>query len=90
MWLSSTNSQVTSCKRPKLLTPQPKPVYQHESSMYYSQKNRLFGLSIRIKQSIINNKPSKMKSKILTTCLQGNYRDSLREFSNTPFVVFRT
>ena len=30
---------------------------------------------------IINSNLSKMK-KILSTCLQGNYRDSLGEFSN--------
>ena len=31
---------------------------------------------------------SKMKNKILPTCLQGNFRDSLREFSNTPNGMF--
>ena len=29
-----------------------------------------------------------MKNKILQTCLQGNYRDSLGEFSNTSYGVF--
>ena len=31
---------------------------------------------------IIHRKLSKMKNTILPTCLQGNYRDSLGEFSN--------
>ena len=31
---------------------------------------------------------SKMKNKILLTCLQGNYRDSLGEFSNMSYGVF--
>ena len=31
---------------------------------------------------------SKMKNKTLPTCLQGNYRDSLGEFSTTPYGVF--
>ena len=29
-----------------------------------------------------------MKNKILPTCLQGNYRDSLGELSNTSYGVF--
>ena len=37
---------------------------------------------------IINSTLSKMKNKILPTCLQGNYRDSLGEFSNTSYGVF--
>ena len=32
--------------------------------------------------------PSKMKSKILPTCLQRNYRDSLGEFGNRSYGVF--
>ena len=32
---------------------------------------------------IIHSNFSKMKSKILPTCLQGNYRDSLGEISNS-------
>ena len=32
---------------------------------------------------IIHTNLSKMKNQILPTCLQGNYRDSLGEFSNT-------
>ena len=39
---------------------------------------------------IIQSNLSKMKNKILTTCLQGNYRDSLGEFSNTSYGVFGT
>ena len=45
-------------------------------------------LVIRIKHLITHRKLSKLKSKILTTCLQGIYRDSLGEFSNTSYVVF--
>ena len=33
--------------------------------------------------SLLNHQPQTMKSKTLPTCLQGNYRDSLGEFSNT-------
>ena len=36
----------------------------------------------------VNTNLSKMKNKILPTCLQGNYRDSLGEFSNTSYGVF--
>ena len=43
---------------------------------------------MRIKQMIINSNLSKMRNKILPTCLKGNYRDSLREFSNTSYGVF--
>ena len=43
---------------------------------------------MRIKQIIIHNNLSKMKSRILPNCLQGNYRDSLGEFSNTSYGVF--
>ena len=35
------------------------------------------------KQMIVHSNLSKMKNKILPTCLQGNYRDSLGEFNNT-------
>ena len=38
---------------------------------------------------IIHNNLSEMKNKILSTCLQGNYRDSLGEFSNTSNRVLR-
>ena len=31
---------------------------------------------------------SKMKNKILPICLQGNYRDSLGEFSNIAYDMF--
>ena len=43
-----------------------------------------------IKQMIIHSKlyVSKMKDKILPTCLEGNYRHSLGEFSNTSYGVF--
>ena len=40
---------------------------------------------MRIKQLIIHSKPR--QKQILTTCLQGNYRDRLGEFSNTSPVV---
>ena len=36
---------------------------------------------------IINRKLSKMKNKILPTCLQGNYGDSLGEFCNTSYGI---
>ena len=39
---------------------------------------------------IIHSKLSKMKNKILPTCLLGNYRHSLGEFSNTTYGMFRT
>ena len=37
---------------------------------------------------IIHSKLSKMENKILSTCLQENYRNSLGEFSNTSYGVF--
>ena len=43
---------------------------------------------MRIKQMIFHSNLSKIKDKILPTCLQGNYRDSLGEFSNTSYGVF--
>ena len=43
---------------------------------------------MRIKQLIIHSNVSKMTSKISPACLRGNYRDSLGEFSNTPYGVF--
>ena len=46
------------------------------------------GLVMRTKQLIIHNKLSKMKSKILTACLQGNYRNILGEFSNTSLIPY--
>ena len=36
---------------------------------------------------IIHRKVSKMKNKIFPTCLQGNYGNSLGEFSNTSYGV---
>ena len=39
---------------------------------------------------IIHRKLSKMKNKILPTCLQGNYEDSLGEFGNTSYGVVGT
>ena len=36
---------------------------------------------------IIHRKPSKMKNKILPSCLHGNYGDNLGEFSNTSYGV---
>ena len=43
---------------------------------------------MRIKQITMHSNLSKIKNKILQTCLQGNYRDSLGEFSNTSNGVF--
>ena len=37
---------------------------------------------------VIHNNLTKMKNKILPTCLQGNYRDNLEEFGNTSYGVF--
>ena len=37
---------------------------------------------------IIHSNFSKMKNKILPNCLQGIYKDSLGEFSNTSYRVF--
>ena len=37
---------------------------------------------------ILNSNLSKMKNKILPTCLQGSYRDSLGEFSNASYSLF--
>ena len=48
--------------------------------LYYPHKISCFVM--RIKQIIIHSNLSKMKIKILPACLQGNYRDSLGEFSN--------
>ena len=41
-----------------------------------------------IKQIIIESNLSEMKNKILPTCLQENYGDSLGEFRNKSFCVF--
>ena len=38
---------------------------------------------------IIHRKLSKMKNKILPTCLKGNYGQSLGEFSNMSYGVVR-
>ena len=43
---------------------------------------------MRIEQIIIHSNLSKMKNKIHPTCLQGNYRDSLGDFSNISYGVF--
>ena len=43
---------------------------------------------MRIKQLIIHSSLSKMKHKILPTYLQGNYKESLREFGSTLYGVF--
>ena len=43
---------------------------------------------MRITQLIMHSYLSKMKNKILPICLQGNYTDSLGEFSNTSYGVF--
>ena len=42
---------------------------------------------MRIKQMIIHSNLHKMKNKILPTILQGNYSDSLGDFSNTSYGV---
>ena len=43
---------------------------------------------MRIKQVVIHDcSLSKMKNNILLNCLQGNYRNSLGEFSNTSYGV---
>ena len=36
----------------------------------------------------MNRNLSNMKNKVLQTCLQGNYRASLGELSNTSYGVF--
>ena len=43
---------------------------------------------MKIKQMIIHSDLSKMKNKILQTPLQGNYRNSLGEFSSTSCGAF--
>ena len=43
---------------------------------------------MRMKGMIIHSSISKMENKILPTCLEGNYRDSLGEFSKTSYSVF--
>ena len=53
-------------------------------SLYYPCK--ISSLLMRIKQ-IITQHFSKVKNKVLPICLQGNYRDSLGEFSN---MLYRT
>ena len=54
-------------------------------SLHYLHKRSC--LVMRLKQVIIHRKLPKMKDKILPTCLQGNYRDSLGEFSNTSYGI---
>ena len=62
-------------------------IYQFASSpLRYPRRKSC--LVMRIKQMIIHRCFSKMKNKILLTCLQGNYRDSLGEFSNKSYGVF--
>ena len=55
-------------------------------SLHYSHKIRC--LVMRIKQIITQSNLPNMKNQILPTCLQGNYRESLGEFSSTPNGVF--
>ena len=55
-------------------------------SLHYPHKTIV--LVIRIKQMIIHSKLLMIKNQILITCLQRNYRDSLREFSNMSYGVF--
>ena len=64
-----------------------KPVYQHVCSPYINTKNRLFKV-MRIKQLIVHSQLTKMKSKIPTTYMQGDNRDSLGELSHMPYVMF--
>ena len=55
-------------------------------SLHYPHE--LSCLVTRIKQMIIHSSLSKITNKILPTCLQGNYRDSLGEFSITSCGMF--
>ena len=60
--------------------------YQHQFSSYY--RHKLSCLVMRTMQMIIQSNLSEMENKILPTCLQRKYRDSLGEFSNTSYGVF--
>ena len=64
-------------------------VYWFVNSPYVHYPHKLCCLIMRIKQMIILQQyVLKMKNKILPTCLEGNYRDSLGEFSNTSWCVW--
>ena len=52
------------------------------------QPHKISCLVVRIKHLIVLSNLSKMKNNILTTCLQGNCRESLGEFSNSSHGVF--
>ena len=58
----------------------------YKFSLHYPHKTSC--LVMRIKQMIIHNNLSKIKSKILPTCLQRNYRQFKEEFGNTSYDVF--
>ena len=66
---------------------QPQPVYLCDCVNVpywlplYTPQNKLF--SNEVKHMIIHSDLSKMKSIILPTCLEGNYRDNLGEFNKT-------
>ena len=53
-------------------------------SLHYLYK--ISCLVMRMKQMIIHCNLSKVKNKIRPTCLQGNYSDSLGEFSSTSYM----
>ena len=67
----------------------PQPVYQNVNSPYstFSTQNKLFGNENKANDHSQKLK-SKIRNKILPTYLQGNYRDSLGEFSNIYIFVF--
>ena len=56
-------------------------------SIYYYQ-HKISCLAIRIKQMIIHSNLPQMTNQTLPTCLQGDYRDGLGEFSNASYGVF--
>ena len=57
-----------------------------QNSPYSTPQNKF--LVMRINQMIIHSNFSMIKSKILPTCLQGKYQDSLGELSNTSHDIF--
>ena len=67
----------------------PQPVYQNVNSpcSTFSTQNKLFGNENKANDHTQKLK-SKIRNKILPTYLQGNYRDSLGEFSNIYIFVF--
>ena len=59
----------------------------HPNHLHYLHKISCLVMRTRVKQMIMYSILSKMKNKILPTCLQRNYRNSLREFSKTLYGV---